>query len=74
MPKSTGISTHTPTITVERIDDGLDVVATAIERFGDVYMPLFIRLEEERAALISRTEAIERVRRRLQANRKERRA
>jgi len=47
-------------ITNEEIEDGLNVVARLIERYGDVYWPVFERLELElqkrrsRAARLSR--------------------
>lgn len=34
-------------ITDQAIEDGLDTVAVLIERYGDVYWPIFERLERE---------------------------
>ena len=35
------------TISEEEIEDGLNVVAQLIDRYGDVYWPVFERLEKE---------------------------
>jgi hypothetical protein len=35
------------TISEEEIEDGLNVVARLIDRYGDVYWPVFERLERE---------------------------
>lgn len=35
------------TISEEEIEDGLNVVARLIDRYGDVYWPVFERLEKE---------------------------
>ena len=51
-------------ITIERIDRALDKVADAIVRFGDVYMPVYLRLEREREILVDQTSDMDRVRRR----------
>lgn len=34
-------------ITDQEIEDGLDLVAELIDRYGDVYWPIFDRLERE---------------------------
>jgi len=34
-------------VTIEEIEKGLDIVALLIERYGDVYWPIFERLEHE---------------------------
>lgn len=46
-----------PPVTLERIDAALAVLAENIETHpgGDIYWPLFERLEREREALISRS-------------------
>ncbi len=39
--------TSSRTITDQEIEDGLDLVAELIDRYGDVYWPVFDRLERE---------------------------
>lgn len=39
--------TSSRTITDQEIEDGLDLVAKLIDRYGDVYWPVFDRLERE---------------------------
>ncbi len=36
-------------VTDQEIEDGLDLVAELIDRYGDVYWPVFDRLESELA-------------------------
>ncbi len=42
-------------VTNEEIETGLDLVAELIERYGDVYWPVFDRLERELSERRSRT-------------------
>lgn len=54
------------TISEEEIEDGLNVVARLIDRYGDVYWPVFERLEKE---LQDRKSRSSRIKARLSANR-----
>lgn len=47
------------TISEEEIEDGLNVVARLIDRYGDVYWPVFERLEKELQDRKSRSSRLE---------------
>ncbi|GKX33734.1 MAG: hypothetical protein MnENMB40S_13520 [Rhizobiaceae bacterium MnEN-MB40S] len=49
-----------PPVTLERLDLALAIIAEAIETHsgGEVYWPLFERLERERKALVSRADRL----------------
>lgn len=49
-----------PPVTLERLDLAMAIIAEAIETHpgGEVYWPLFERLERERKALVSRAERL----------------
>ena len=51
-------------VTIERIDRALDTLAVIIELFGDAYLPIFERLERERAELQNSMQTRKRVRER----------
>lgn len=56
-------------ITLDAINEALDRMAWIVDRYGVVYLPIYERLERERADYVEREASLSRVRQRLQSAR-----
>lgn len=69
MPKATAKRRESQPLTVERVERALLLIAFAMELDGEVYVPIYEKLEQELETLRRTRDTMERARQRLEANR-----
>lgn len=69
MPKATVKCRESQPLTVERVERALLLIAYAMELDGEVYVPIYEKLEQELEPLRRTRDTMERARQRLEANR-----